>query len=493
MATHHVTRERAALVGLALAQLMTSLDTSMVNASLPRLAAAYDVPFHRAQWIVLAYLLAVTSFTVSAGRLGDAIGRRRLLLAALAIFAAASLACAAAPTFPWLIAARLVLGISAGTIVALTVAMVGDVANTPGAQGRAMGHMAAMSAIGTTIGPLVAGAVSGAAPGAVFLVDVLLGGLTLMSVLRFVPPASVPTTSPLAFDVLGAVLLALTLSAYALAMTPPGAASMSVTAVLIVAALGVGVAFTFVEANTSSPLLPLALFRDRALVVGLVTSALVATVVMATLIVGPFYLSKGLALGAHQMSLVLSAGPAAAALTATMAGRLVARVGTSMTIVGGLAAMAMGSVALATLPAGLGAGGYVVPLLVLTAGYAAFQTGNNTAVLAAAGHERRGVVGGLLTLSRNLGLITGASAMGAVFVHAVGVSDMAAAQAGAVAAGMRTTMSVAAGLILSALVATAAIAARQSGPRIATPVRTVLATTSTVSSPRIPRSPQGAP
>ena len=166
------------------------------------------------------------------------------------------------------------------------------------------------------------------------------------------------------------------------------------------------------------------MLRALSLSAGQAASATVATVMMATLIVGPFYLSRGLALSAGHAGVVLSAGPAGAALTAAFAGRMVERFGASRTVMGGRAAMALGASALAMLPLSAGVPGYVVPLVVMTAGYATFQTGNNTGVMAGVDGSHRGVVGGLLTLSRNLGLITGASVMGAVFLHATGVRDL---------------------------------------------------------------------
>ncbi|MFJ3963623.1 hypothetical protein [Streptomyces sp. NPDC090036] len=117
----------------------------------------------------------------------------------------------------------------------------------------------------------------------------------------------------------------------------------------------------------------------------------------------------------------------------------------------GLLAMAAGSLTLAVAPASTGVLGYVAPLAVVTTGYAVFQTANNTAVMADAGPDRRGVVSGMLNLSRNLGLVTGASLMGAVFAHGSGTAGIASAHAGAVAAGMRLTFLVAAVLILAAL------------------------------------------
>ena len=113
--------------------------------------------------------------------------------------------------------------------------------------------------------------------------------------------------------------------------------------------------------------------------------------------------------------------------------------------------MAAGSSTLPLLPAGFGVPGYLFPLIVITAGYALFQAANNTAVMADIRAEKRGVISGLLNLSRNLGLITGASVMGAVFSLAAAAADITTARSEAVAAGMRVTFAVAAMLIVVAL------------------------------------------
>jgi hypothetical protein len=110
----------------------------------------------------------------------------------------------------------------------------------------------------------------------------------------------------------------------------------------------------------------------------------------------------------------------------------------------GLIGTAAGAVLLAVLPATLGIAGYIAPLVLLTAGYALFQAATTTAVMAGIRADQRGVMAGLLNLSRHLGLITGASVMGAVFVLASATTDITAARPEAVPAGMRTTFAVAA-------------------------------------------------
>jgi MFS family permease len=193
------------------------------------------------------------------------------------------------------------------------------------------------------------------------------------------------------------------------------------------------------------------MFRDRVLSANLVTSALVATVMMATLVVGPFYLAGALGLDPATVGLVVSVGPLVVALGGVPAGRLTDRFGAPPMSIAGLVAIGAGCAALALLPTALGIPGYVAPLVVVTAGYALFQTANNTDVMTDVPADRRGVMSGLINLARNLGLITGASVMGAVFAYAVGAIDIATAPAAAIALGTRFTFAVAAGLMGGAL------------------------------------------
>ena len=237
-------------------------------------------------------------------------------------------------------------------------------------------------------------------------------------------------------------------------------------ALLSAAAFGVGL-FVLAESRAASPLIRLAMFGDPVLSASLATSALVSTVLMATLVVGPFYLSRALGLDAALVGLVMSVGPLVAALTGVPAGRVADRFGAQRVTIVGLTGIAAGSFMLSVAPATLGITGYIAPIVVVTAGYALFQTANNTAVMADVRPDRRGVVSGLLNLSRNLGLITGASVMGAVFALASATSDITTARPEAVAAGMRVTFAVAAMLIvvaLAAAVGSRALATRPSLP-----------------------------
>jgi EmrB/QacA subfamily drug resistance transporter len=443
---------RWALAGLSLSMLMPSLDTSIANAGLPVLAQAFGASFHAVQWIVLAYLLAITTLIVSVGRLGDILGRRRLLLGGIGIFTVASLLCGVAPTLWLLIAARAAQGLGAAIMMALTVALVGETVPKE-KTGSAMGLLGTMSAIGTTLGPSLGGVlIAGLGWRTIFLINVPLGIVNILLAYRHLPvDRRVAKTDRAAFDHAGTLLLVLTLGAYALAMTiGRGAFGPLNIALLLAAAAGAGL-FVLAEARAAAPLIRLAMFRDRMLRASLGMSALVSTVMMATLVVGPFYLSRALGLRAMLVGFVLSAGPLVAALTGVPAGRIVDRFGARRMTIAGLTGSVTGCFTLSLLPARFGIAGYFTPIVVLTAGYALFQAANNTSIMTNIRAEQRGVVSGMLSLSRNLGLITGASVMGAIFALATGTIDMTTATAGAVATGMRITFAVAALLVGVAL------------------------------------------
>ncbi|MDF2460225.1 MAG: Major facilitator superfamily transporter, putative tetracycline resistance protein, partial [Nitrospira sp.] len=426
--------------------------TSIANVSLPTLAQAFDASFQQVQWVVIAYLVAITTVIVSVGRLGDMTGHRRLLLIGVFLFTIASVLCGLASTLWLLIASRAAQGLGAAIMMALTMAFVGE--TVPKSKvGSAMGLLGTMSAIGTALGPSLGGIlISELSWRAIFLVNLPLGFLIFLLVRRYLPVDSHPLkTDPAGFDHAGTLLLALTLAAYTLAMTiGHGSFGPRNMALLVAAVLGAGL-FAFAETRAESPLIRLAMFRNPLLSASLAMSALVSTVMMATLVVGPFYLSRALGLNAALIGLVLSVGPFFAALTGVPAGRLADRLGAQRMTIVGLIGIAAGAFMLSMVPATLGIYGYIAPLILITVGYALFQTANNTAAMTDIRPDQRGVMSGLLNLSRNLGLITGASVMGAVFAAASSTVDIATASPDAVATGMRVTFAVAAILILIAL------------------------------------------
>ena len=409
-----VTR-RLGLAGLGLATLLPMLAGSMANLVLPALGQDFGVPFASLQWVLVAYLLGITSLTVVAGRLGDRLGRRRLLLWGTGVFALASLLCALAPSIGWLIAARTLQGAGAACMLVLSLAMAGELV-PPARRGWSMGLLGTLSACGTALGPSFGGLlIGGFGWQAPFLLLLPLALLALGCAWR-----DLPRGSPLgAWPGIGA---------------------------LVAMAL-----FVRADSGARRPLLPLALLGASRQRGGIIASALVASVMVATLLIGPFYLHGAFALDMGTVGLMISMGPLLAALSGMPAGWLVDRVGANPVVRLGLGLMVVAAGLLALLDRALGPLGYLLPILLLTAGYALFQTANNSAVVGEAEGASRGAVAGLLTLSRNLGQLTGAAGLGGLFAALAGRPDLALATADELAFATRVTFALTALLLMSAL------------------------------------------
>lgn len=381
-------------IALALAMLLASLGTSIANIALPTLAEAFSAPFGQVQAVVIAYLVALTASVVIAGRLGDRRGLRPMLVAGLVVFLVSSVLCALAPNLWLLIAARALQGVGAAFLMTLAMALMRQTASEARV-GRAMGLLGTVSALGTALGPTLGGVLIPLAGWrGIFWVQVPLAAAALILAVAMLP-------------------------------TAPG--------------------------RTPSPSTGLWLVMDRSLVPTLLVNLLVAAVMMTTLVVGPFYLGIGLSLSAPQVGFVMAVGPMISIVSGVPSGRLVDAWGSDRVLAAGLGLMVVGALLLALLANSIGVSGYVLAIAVLTPGYQLFQAANNTAALANVVGDRRGTVSGLLSLSRNIGLIAGASAMGAVFAFGVGTDDFAHATAAAIATGMRLTFLIAGGLMLIAI------------------------------------------
>jgi MFS family permease len=310
------------------------------------------------------------------------------------VFTVAALLCALAPNLPLLISARALQGIGAAFLMTLAMALMRQTASEARV-GRAMGLLGTVSALGTALGPSLGGVVIPMAGWrGIFWVQAPLAGLALILAIAMLPADPAREKAP-----------------------PAG---------------------------------PWAIL-NRSLLPNLVVNLLVAAVMMATLVVGPFFLGIGLGLTATQTGFVMAVGPAISIVSGVPSGRLVDAWGSGRMLAIGLALLVAGAFLLALLPSGIGVVGYVLAIIVLTPGYQLFQAANNTAALAVVAKDQRGTVSGLLSLSRNIGLIAGASAMGAVFAFGAGTEEIARATAPAIASGMRLTFLLAGAMMLVAI------------------------------------------
>ncbi|RMH87701.1 MFS transporter [Stutzerimonas zhaodongensis] len=440
------------LAALGGAILLASMGNSIATVALPHLATMFSAGVQTVQWVVLAYLLGVTVAILMAGRLGDLYGNRRVLLAGIMLFILASVGGAVAPSLGWLIAGRALQGVGAAVLMALPMSIAKSLI-TKQRLGAVMGLLGTMSAIGTALGPSVGGLLIGQLGWRSIFVLLALCGAGMLVLASAGLGKTAPTATSTRIDWPGAAWLSLALLGFALAATG-GRAGIAIQpwALLILGAVAL-LLFIRTELAVAHPLIPVALFRERAIVAPLWMNLLVAGIMMSTLVVGPLFLTFGLGLSEAMTGLVMAAGPIAAALSGAPAGRLTDRFGTDRMLFVGLMLVAMGLCSFAILPALIGVPGYLLAMLLMTPGFQLFLAGNSTGVMNQAAEENRGVLSGLLGLSRNLGFMTGASLIPLLFTSLLGGRILANNTTTTISSAFSVTFLSMAGLCLLTLLA----------------------------------------
>ena len=448
-----------AMLGIGLGVLMSTLDASIVNLALPTLVEQLDTTFTTVQWVVLSYLLVLTSLVLSFARLGDMLGKKKVYLTGLALFTLGSLLCGLSPGVGWLIGFRALQGLGAVMLQALGMAIITEV--FPASErGRALGIIGGIVSVGIALGPPIGGLLIGLAGWrSVFLVNLPVGVLAFLVVTRFVP-ASAPGRPGQHFDVAGALVLLATLGSYALGMTlgqDAGFGDGRTLALLGVAAVGLAL-FVAIESRARQPVIKLDLFRNVLFSLNLLMAFLVFNV-MAGMFIMPFFLELVKGYPTQTVGLLLMAVPVSMGLVAPGAGALSDRYGSRVISLLGLVIVVGGCLSISTLHADVTPLGYVARLAPLGLGLGMFQSPNNSAIMGAAPPDQTGVVSGLLALSRTLGSTSGLPLMGALFtaqVLAAGQlptgTDVTTAPAAALVSGVNGAYRVAALVILAATV-----------------------------------------
>ena len=411
---------------LAMCTASAQWGTSAVNAALPEMASWAGSTAH-AQWAVVSYLLALTAASLVVGYLGDLLGRIGVLQGGLLLFGGASVLCALAPTIWILILGRVLQGVGAASMTALPLALVRD--KVPAERsGIVMGTLGTAMAIGTASGPALGGLLIGVwGWPAIFwamlpLALVLLGAWLWMGAGENRKDSMVRSTRQRTrsdFDLLGTATLVALIAILSFVFTTAKMAFLPLLGLLLTA-LMLLVFLVLIERRVSHPILPADMLRHPVVAGGALLNVTVAAIMMSTLVVGPFYLTGALGLGTAAMGVAMSAGPLTSVCVGVLAGRLVDRGTPERLLTLGILLMAVAASAFAVLPPLIGLPGYLTGTVLLAPGYQLFMAANNTQVMRQVPGVRRGTTAGLLSLSRSIGQVIGASLIASFFAVVVG-------------------------------------------------------------------------
>ena len=402
---------------------MATLDSSIVNISLPTIARDFGVPLSGAiEWVIIAYLVATVAVLLTAGRLADMIGRKVVWSMGLIVFTVGSALCGAAQNLAFLIATRAFQGIGGALIMAVSPAMLTN-AFPASERGRALGLNAVVVALGVSAGPALGGIITAYFTWRwIFYVNVPIGIIGVIATLVLLTERM--HRKPGRFDPLGAIALAIGLACLTAALSfgqELGWFSLPILTALIISVISLAL-LPFVESRVSNPIISRSLLNNRVFSLSLLSLILNFMSLFAVSFMLPFYLEQLRHFPTQVSGLLLTPLPLTIAVLAPFAGRLSDRIGSRWLAPAGMAIACTGLILLTTLNQSSSTWEIIWHLVIIGVGQAIFQSPNNSTLLGSAPRELQGSASGFLATGRTLGQSVSVALAGAVFVATGGAT-----------------------------------------------------------------------
>ena len=402
---------------------LSTIDGSIVNIALPTLVRELATDLAAVQWVVLAYLLTLTTLILGVGRLADIKGKKPIYITGFIVFTVGSVLCGLSPNVHFLIAFRVLQALGGTMLLALGMGILTE-AFPPAERGRALGMAGSMVSIGIIVGPTLGGLMLSVLSWHwIFFVNLPVGIVGTLLAVRYIP--SVHSVGGQRFDAWGALALFIGLFALLLGLTIGQEAGLSALPVLALFAASVAflVMFVLIEWRVQQPMIDLGLFKNDLFGAGLATGLISFIASSGVMFLMPFYLEGLRGYDTRQIGLMLAGVPVVMGLVAPLSGSLSDRFGTRPMAVTGLVFLLIAYVAVRTLDLNTSALGYVLRFTPFALGMGLFQSPNNSAIMGTAPRDRLGVVSSMIALTRSLGQTVGIALLGTlwagrVFYHA---------------------------------------------------------------------------
>jgi EmrB/QacA subfamily drug resistance transporter len=392
---------------VATGSFMATLTSSIVNVALPSITASLKTDLPTAQWVVTAYLLAITSLLPLMGRFGDVWGRRKIYGFGFLGFTAGSLLCSISPSIGILIAARIVQAVGAAALMANAPAIVTG-AFPLSERGKVLGMIGTAVALGTLSGPSLGGVLVGTLGWhSIFIVNIPIGVIGYLGVWLILPLDRNQHRENI--DYLGAALFTSGMISFLLVITH-GAQWGWISLPSILSCVIALIAFTlFVhhEQKVPHPMIDLSIFRIWAFLAGNLSGVFSFMALFSNTMLLPFFLHDVLAYSPSQIGLIMSAFPLVMAITAPVSGTLSDKMGPVALTTTGLGLMALGLVITAYLQPASALWVIMTAQALMGLGNGLFQSPNNNSVMSAVQPNQLGIAGGINALARNLGMVCG--------------------------------------------------------------------------------------
>ncbi len=416
-----VTKEKTyshwyAVATVCIGAFMAALDASIINVALPSLQRQFHTPMNEIEWVSLAYLLSLASTILIFGRLADMIGRRWLYIIGFGIFSLSSLFCGLAPTLSMLIVSRMLQGIGAALLQANSVSII-TFATPKKDLGKAIGFQASAQGIGLSLGPVVGGTLlSFVSWKWLFFMNLPVGLIGTILGIVFLPKDSVKNHKA-KFDYMGAMFLIPSLISIIYFLNMGLKLGWNSPVIIGCFAIAITSSFLFIrlERKRTEPLVHLGLFKNIHFTMGNITSTMSFIIMYAVLLLTPYYLDEVKHLPIFQASFLITVIPIGMTIFTPISGMMADHRGPGIPAILGLSMVTAGAFMLAFIDA---TGTYIITctgLFLIGSGIGMFTPPNNSHVMGSVPKDRLGITGGILNMSRTMGMGLGVTLGGMTY------------------------------------------------------------------------------
>jgi len=409
-----------ALALVCVAFFMTILDVSIVNVALPSIKNSLHVSENSLQWVLIAYTITFGGLLLLGGRAADLLGRRRMFMIGVALFAAASLVCGLAGSIGVLIAARAVQGVGAAIVSPATLAIITTTFEEGSERNKALGIWGAMGGSGAAAGVLFGGILTKYAGWEwIFFVNVPVGAAVLLLTRAVVRESRISGLQ--GFDAAGAATItsSLALLVYAISKAPQVGWASGRTIGLLIAAAVIFVAFVIIERRHSEPIVPFRIFRVTTVLGANVCGLFLGAVVFANFFLLTLYVQLVLGYSALKTGLTFLATAGTLIPVAGLSQALVTKLGVRPVLTVGLALNTAGMIWYSQIPTHGSFAAHLLPGYLLVAFGMAFSfIPMSIAALAGVEPQEAGLASGLINTSQQIGGALGVAIASTVaFTH----------------------------------------------------------------------------